>query len=404
LLAAGVWALAPAGLAQTPAADDGMQLGATRFAAGENVRIAADAEDGVLGDTYVAANRLETTGTIHGDLLVSAGVARILGPVGGDVAFAGGEARFDEPIGGDLRWFGGTLELSAPVASDALVAGGRIHLLPESRVGGLLGAWGGLIELSGHVEGPARISGGEVELSGTFDGDVHVRCDSLAIAPQARIAGDLVYEARRRVEVPEGTVQGEVRYSPRPLDDEPIRPKIETGLGYLSVLAGVGFKTYLAFTAFVAGLLMIVFLRPFVDGALAEAASGSQLIIAFGVGLVSMLVMLMLGLLCLLLLPLGLGIWAALAALLYFGGLVGKMIAGLWLLKPLRARGAHPVLGLLLGVVLLFLLGLIPVLGNVAWLFVTVTGMGACLLRIRSAESDQSAPAPAAGPPPPPAS
>ena len=148
--------------------------------------------------------------------------------------------------------------------------------------------------------------------------------------------------------------------------------------------------------ALVAGLLMVIFLHPYVQGAMSQAMTWGDLIVSFGVGLVSMLVMLMLGLLCLVLAPLGLGIWAALAALIYFGGLVGKMIAGAWVLRPFRSQPTHAALGLLLGVVLLFVTARIPVFGSLFWLFVTVTGMGACLIRIRSAGKP---PAPEAGSP-----
>jgi hypothetical protein len=41
------------------------------------------------------------------------------------------------------------------------------------------------------------------------------------------------------------------------------------------------------------------------------------------------------------------------------------------------------VLALVVGVALLFVLTLIPYLGTLAWLVVTVTGMGAALLQLR---------------------
>jgi cytoskeletal protein CcmA (bactofilin family) len=380
-----------------PAAGEGSRVGDTRFAAADKVRI--DAEERPIGDVYVAGGEIDTAGTIAGDLVASGGDVRVGGGVAGDAAIAAAETRIRGDVGDDLRWFGGTLDLHGAVGGDAILGGATVTQHPESRVDGMLVAWAGAIRLSGHVAGPVRITGGEVHLAGAFAGDVEVGCDELTLGRDVTIAGDLHYEARNEIQVPEGAVRGEVSFSAAPKD----REGIETGIGLLAVVLGFGFKVYLALAAFIAGLLMIVFLRPFVDGAMAQAASGGELIVSFGVGLVSMLVMLMLGLLCLPLL-FGLGIWAALAALVYFGGLIGKMIAGAWLLKPLRGWNTHPVLALLLGVLLLLLIGLIPVLGDVVWLFVTVTGMGACLLRIRSSErlgagTPPQAP-PAASPPP----
>jgi hypothetical protein len=389
-LAGLVWLAGTFAFAQEPdPAIETLTVGETRFAAGDEVRV--DGERQPVGDTYVSGGQIETTGTIDGDLIAAGGVMRFGGRVTGDAAITGGETRLDADIADDLRWFGAELDLRGSVGDDALLAGATLRQHPGSRVEGLMLVWAGVVELRGHVTGPVRITGGEVDLSGTFDADVRVKCDQLKLGPDVKIAGDLLYETRNAVRVPEGAVSGKVEFSEVPADADKIGPKIDTGIGALAFMLGFGFRSYLALAAFIAGLLMIVFLRPFVDGAMSQASSGGDLIVSFGVGLVSMLVMLMLGLLCLLLLPLGLGIWAALAALVYFGGLVGKMIAGAWLLVPLRGWGTHPVLALLLGVLLLLLIGLIPVLGDVVWLFVTVTGMGACLLRIRSTERREAA-------------
>jgi hypothetical protein len=89
--------------------------------------------------------------------------------------------------------------------------------------------------------------------------------------------------------------------------------------------------------------------------------------------------------------PLWLALVAASLALFFFGGLVGRMILGRMILRPLIGRDPHPVLGLLIGIVALLLacllLGFIPWVG---WLMalvlrvtVVLTGVGALVQELR---------------------
>lgn len=358
-----------------------MRLGQTLFISGD--RVLVEGEPGTVDDVYAAGGEVDVRGTFPGDLHATAANGRVDGRFGGDVNFAGGNARVEGWVEDDLRVFAADLELYASTGGDVIAWAGRIYQHPGSRIKSGALFMGGIVQMRGDVLGPVRIQGGEVELSGTIGGNAHVCSDKLVLGSNARIKGDLVYSARNEISVPPGVVDGEVRFAP--CDDVAFDAAGDGGGGFLSFLSSIWLSAYLAVAALVAGLLMVIFLHPFVQGAMSQAMTWGDLIVSFGVGLVSMLVMLMLGLLCLVLAPLGLGIWAALAALIYFGGLVGKMIAGAWLLRPFRSQPTHAALGLLLGVMLLFVAARIPVFGSLFWLFVTVTGMGACLIRIRSA-------------------
>ncbi len=78
-------------------------------------------------------------------------------------------------------------------------------------------------------------------------------------------------------------------------------------------------------------------------------------------------------------------------------GLVGKMVLGRWALKPLRRTPAPPLAALVVGVALLFFIGLIPILGDLFWFVVTVTGMGAALLQVRESRAAQAPTSPPEG-------
>ena len=58
------------------------------------------------------------------------------------------------------------------------------------------------------------------------------------------------------------------------------------------------------------------------------------------------------------------------------------MVLGRFALRPLLGRSVHPLLGLLVGIVLLLLIGLIPYIGALIWVLVTITGMGVLLLQV----------------------
>ena len=370
-------------------------------------RVDVPAGQTMAADVYAFAGTTRIDGTLQGDVATFAANVHVPGTVDGDLMSFTEDVSIDGSVTGGVRAAANKIAIRGSVGRNAMVFASGFRLDPGGRVAGSVLAYAGATTIEGAIGGSLVARSGKVELNGPIDGDVDVRCDELSFGPLARIGGRLTYSARNEVAVPPGIVAGGVSKGPEPgASETPDAAAEEEGSGFGTRALWRG---YLAVVALVAGVALLLFFRPFVDGALERTASGNGLGASFGIGLVGLLVLLVAGVLCvcLLQLPLAAGIWSALGALVYFGGVIGKIVLGLWalaMLQRLTGRAAaaeaprspwsttHPVLALVFGVAILFLLTLIPYLGNLAWLIVTVTGMGAALLQLRGERTEDVLP------------
>ncbi len=369
------------------------ELGTIHAASGEAVVVGAG--ETVPGDLYAFAGSVRVDGTVSGDAWAAAREVRVTGRVGGDLGAGGAQVVVAGTVDGDLRASGANVVVRGEVGRNALLMGARVILGQGARIGGTLYASGGHVQVGGNVAGPIRVTAGKVVLAGRIGGTVRVDCDELEIRPGCRVAGDLEYDTRSDPRVPAGTVAGKVTRVDLGRAREAEKTGGRSAISIRSLLSpGLGFAWrvlfhgYLAFVSLVTGVLLYLLSRRFLAGAVQRCVERGGLGASFGTGLVALLLLLVLGVICIfpfLMLPLGFGIWCLLGALLFFGGVVGKAIAGGLLLRPLLHRTAHPVLALLAGVLATWAVGLVPWLGGLVGLLVTVVGMGATLLRLYEA-------------------
>lgn len=379
-----------------------VQVGSLRWRTGRKLLVPA--AETWKGDLYALTGKSIIEGVLQGDATLFTTELNVTGTVTQDLNAAAGEVRLSGAVNDDLHVATSKLIVSGTVGSDLLAWSGQTELAREGVVHGSAVIYSGQVDLQGKVEGAAKITGGKVEINGEIGGDVIVSCDELIVGPQARIAGHLTYDARNTIDVPAGMVAGGVTKTEHPPGAN--QPAAAEGESPFRFSAGFVFfwNLFLAVVALIAGVLLLLFFKPFVDSSLQRSRTGQGVGACFGIGLVGFLVLLVAGVLCLCLLPLALGLWSALGALVYFGGLIGKMILGNWILILLRRRAApgppaagnelpvpalappaagHPLLSLVIGIALVFLFRLIPFVGWLIWFLVTVTGIGAALLQLR---------------------
>jgi len=356
------------------------RLGGTRFIQTEKLMVESDRT--LEGDAYVFSNRAAIRGAIEGDLSLFATDLDLGGTVSGDLNAFARYIDIDGVVDDDVRVAVESLKVEGTVTGDLLVLAASLYLRPPATVRGGVIVYAADISLEGDVKGPVRASGGAVRLAGNFGSDVWVECDELTLDPGVHIAGNLVYKAHNAIDPPAGAIGGEVQRIEISAQEVAEEKDSESPFS-LSTAARTMLHVYLAFVALIGGVLLVLFFRPFVEGALGHAGGATPLVASFGIGLVCLLVALVLSLVCLVVLPLSLGLLSALGALIYFGSLLGKMIVGQILLRPLMRREIHPALALVAGVGVFFVIDFIPVAGELLWLFFTIAGMGAALHQLR---------------------
>jgi len=345
-----------------------------------------DGDDSVTrefgSDYFGAGGMLNLTEPVEGDALLAGGHVATASEVRGDLVAAGGEVSVGGAIGDDLYAAGGSVQFDAVVNGNARVAGGDISVGPATIVAGGLSLTGGQVEFEGVAQEYLRASGGSVHLDGEVVGDAEVRAKELLIGPNARIGGRLVYHGPSEPTVSEGAViSGGLEYHAE-----------DTGRYFRGVQpavrdAATSLGTFLWFVGvFVAGALFVLLLPGFTSES--AATIGRKPLPSLGLGLAILLCVPFVALVLLITIigiPVALLLMSLYLLVLFLGWITAALFVaqrGLAALRPGRpvTRGWQ-LLALLLGLVVLWLLQQIPLVGGWIGFVALLAGIGALTWR-----------------------
>ena len=328
-------------------------------------------------DLYLAGRSVEVRGAVDGDVVAAAGRVLAGDDIAGSVIAAGGTVDVHGTVKRSVRIAGGDVAASAQVGRDLMAVGGTVTLSRGARVGG--GAWiaGAHVAVNGDIGKDLNVVGVDIAVSGTVDGNAHLRGHWITIGPEAVIHGRLIYESDAPAEIDphariDGGVTREEWASPRHAETAVhivgYAAKILLALG----LIAAGLLFILVFPGYSLDAARLVSLRP-----LASLGLGFALLIATPVAVVIAMVSMLgaiLGLVVLAIYFVSL-LLAVLTAAIFLGDLLLRLIGR----GPLTGIGRR-LAALILGVIVLVILSGIPVLGGFVFLAALVLGLGAFYL------------------------
>ena len=166
----------------------------------------ANAEEGGAfrfgGDAFVAGQTAIHDAPDTDDLFIAGQRVRVEADVTGSVHAAGQSIRLESDAGGDVYAAGQDVEVSGNIAGDLSVFGQDLIL--SGAVEEALRAAGSVVELTGSVGDYAILAGEEVQIGGVISGDVSLVARDVEFLPGARIGGTLtLYEDEgEELEVP----------------------------------------------------------------------------------------------------------------------------------------------------------------------------------------------------------
>lgn len=344
-------------------------VGADRYNLGEGEVL----ED----DLIVAGGTIMIDGDVSGDLIAAGGSIEVAGRVDDDAWIAGGSLFIDGEVGDDLRAAGGDIRLRGSVADNAMIAGGTITTSSKSDVGGDLNAAGGSIEIAGHVGADLSCDGGSVVVCGTVDGNATISANDIRILKSARIQGDLEYTSDKEIEIPAGTVMGDVVYKRSEKKVEDTYSKTRSSIiSFLSIL--------------LIGLLMVRFtgnttIR--VSDTIATQilkSLGSGVLLLIAIPLIAMILMItVIGL------PLGLIVLFTYIVILYISKIFAGLAIGRSIVTYVKKEISSPYWHLVVGLIIIVFATRLPLVGFLISLIVILTGLGALFMTWKSM-SDES--------------
>jgi cytoskeletal protein CcmA (bactofilin family) len=325
----------------------------------------------ISDDVYAFGGTVEIAGTIEGDLVATGGQIVVSGDVEGSVNVAGGVVTVSGDVGRSVRAAGGFVEISGTVADDAFVAGGQVTLGSSSEVGRDAILAGGQVTLNGGVEDDAQIGAGAVSINGDIGGDVTVETETLTVGPGASIDGDLAYRSPEEADLPSGVVAGETDWT-----QVAYQGRDDTGDG-LGVLGGIAWAVLWWFRSLVGmavfGVVFALMFPRFSDAATDTLHERPWPSLFAGLG-----VLLVPGLLAGFVFVFGLmvgGWWLSFVILalqwifMLAGVTISAVFVGRFVLRGFGSTAPHAVWSVLMGLLLIWLVLVVPVLG---WLVVSV--------------------------------
>jgi len=171
------------------------------FSAGRSLLVASSSP----GNAYSAGLSVVRTANVLGDLSVFGGSVVTAAPVSGDELLVAGSIRSRARVGGDLRAVGGSISVEDPVNGDLAAFGYSVN--DSGRVGGNIFIIAANTTLSNGASGPVTIYGNNISLSGDFANNVNiVAIGRVALAASTTIAGKLSYQSPELAVIPQSAV------------------------------------------------------------------------------------------------------------------------------------------------------------------------------------------------------
>lgn len=321
------------------------------YASGQTVRI----EGRVAGDVYVASRHVIVNGHVEGDVLAAANTVTVSGSVGGSIRAAGNSLDLSGAnVGGGVTFFGATLSSNQDVQ-----IGHGVTFFGESAT------------LNGSIGNGLSVFSQSVTIGGDIGTDSRVTAENLTITQTAALADNLTLYSDNQPEVANGaSITGDIATEPAPEHEAPDLDFLRYPYLLWSLLA-----------LLVTGAVLLLLGRKPLNTV--SATVRKQPLLSFGIGILGLLVALPLGIILLISvlgIPLALLWWLFVGVGIYLSTIFVGIATGKLLLERTSQRRPRLFASFALGVVLLYLIYLIPILGPLAMVVTVSTGFGALLI------------------------
>lgn len=343
----------------------------------------------VIDSDYIrAAQTIQINGDIHGDAFFAGGVVTVNGKIDGDLFVVGGKVIVNGTVGNSVRIVGGDVTINGPVGRNALLVCGNCSISKEASVFGSLLVAGGNLEVNTPTIGRGfRFFGSRLYLNSIVNNEAYVVADKeFILGPQASISGDLKYTGSRSVIKESGaTVGGTIAYQKSTVNEQ--YPKFfgaGTILNSFEKIRPVTDFAGFVISAVIGFILLGLFAKGFEKGI---SAIENQPYASLGWGVIAILLVPLVAILFALTIV-GIPLSILLLIVGYVVFLAAKYLMAFFIGRRILMSkfGERRGWALVLGLFLFYLLGFIPVLGNLIKLLLTLFGLGAIILSYRHVE------------------
>lgn len=335
----------------------------------------------VVNSNYFAAGELvNLEGTVNGDAYLAGGKVVVDGTVNGDVLAAGGTISIRGNVAGNVRVAAGQVSVAGTVGKNITAAGGQITVSEGAKISGSLTAAGGNIEVNAPLGNGVQAAAGVLSVTNSVAGDLTFAGERLSLTDDANIGGDVVYFSEKEAQISQGAViSGKVARNIPPVAMKDARKAVKgTASSVVSFWTFFSFISALIFGVILLKLAPNYFLRV-----------SSQILTRFwanlGIGFLSVILTpIVLGVVFITIfgIPLFFILLFLYALTLYVAKLFASLfLGGLFVKKFLVKKGLFVTF--LIGLVLFYLIGIIPFVGWLGQFILVLAATGALFVEKR---------------------
>jgi F0F1-type ATP synthase assembly protein I len=342
--------------------------------------------DEVIGSDYFSAGDTVTlAGTVDGDAYLAGGNVDVTGTVNGDVLAAGGNVNISGKVNGNVRVAGGNLNISGTVGKNLTTAGGTIIVTDQAKINGSGVIVGGNVSLLAPITKGLTIGGGQVNIANQVGGDINAGVGKLTLSPLAKVNGNLIYWSEDVADISsQASVSGQITQNIPPKNSHQDK---ETGQKS-SAGGAIVFKIFSFITALVMGLLLLWLVPSFVERTTLTIYKSPLL--SFGIGFLAVALtpfIVLLLLITLVGIPF-IFVWLfVLVFSLWMAKVFISVAVGLWIVRVFRQKTSI-YLAFSSGLVIYYLLSMIPVIGWIVGFISGMIGLGALMITKRNYYQD----------------
>jgi len=325
-------------------------------------------------DLYASGSEITIEGTVNGDVFAFASTINIRGTVNGDVITAGSTVNISGTITDDLRAAGSTININGARIGDSVsLAGNDLNIDGTTTIGGGVLAAGSSVTSSATIARGFTGGGDTLRLDGTIGKNVEVSATNLTIESSAVVNGNLEYTSDNDADI-RGQIIGQTTKRDGGADFSTSGFARAFTLGY-SLWAFAGALVVAAVLNFFFAAALVASRKKFLKNPGRTIAWGTAVLLA-GIPAIILLMITIVGI------PLALVALAAWGLALYMAKfytayLVGAKVLGSVLHRKNAANSTY--LSMVVGLVLYYVLRLLPIVGFFVRLGTSVVGIGMIL-------------------------
>ncbi|MEK6968352.1 MAG: hypothetical protein AABX51_07015 [Nanoarchaeota archaeon] len=308
-----------------------------------------------VGNYYGAAAIVQVSAPVNGDVIIVAGNSSISNNVAGDITLAAGQVVISGQVLGDTRIVAGKADILGFVDGDTVVFAGETNIVGD--VGGDALIASGTAQVR-NIAGNLYANAGTVEINGIVKGNAVINADKIKFNEGSKILGDLNYTSLTRVD--DKFIGGKVTYIQKQKQ---------------SLFDTIGPTLFAFGSALLLGIILLfIFSEKLTEASDRIIEKPGQTLLAGTAALIGVPILAIALLFTIIGIPIAIIIVLAYVAILYFGKILLALAIGR------KISPGNIQLAFLSGLIIYYLIRLLPSLGFIAAVAGAVLGLGTIVL------------------------